>query len=80
VGPTAHIALQLFSQGTSAGSSTVLFGSGDTLVLTPNWDKLASSVPAKFTGGHLQRLSFSANRAISFSKLFKVSKRDKKHR
>jgi hypothetical protein len=79
VGPAAHIAFQLFSQGTSAGSSTVLFGSGDTLVLTPNWDKLASSVPAKFTGGHLQRLSFSASRATSFSKLFKVSKRDKKH-
>jgi hypothetical protein len=79
VGPATHIALQLFSQGTSAGTSTVLFTSGDTLVLTPNWDKLASSVPAKFTGSHLQRLSFSAGRATSFSKLFKVSKRAKKH-
>jgi hypothetical protein len=78
IGPSVGIALQLFSQGASAGTSTVTFGSGDTLVLTPNWDKLASSVPATLTGTHLQHLSFSARRAPSFSKLFGVSARHKK--
>jgi hypothetical protein len=78
IGPSVGIALQLFSQGAGAGTSTVTFGSGDTLVLTPNWDKLASSVPATLTGTHLQHLSFSVNRATSFSKLLGVKDRHKK--
>jgi len=78
VGRAVGIALQLFSQGTSAGTSRVQFTSGDTLVLTPNWDKLASSVPATLTGGHLHRLSFSASRATSFSKFLGVKDRHKK--
>jgi hypothetical protein len=78
VGPAVGIALQLFSQGTSAGTSTVQFSSGDTLVLSPNWDKLASSVPATLTGTHLQRLSFSAGRATDFTKLLGIRARHKK--
>ncbi|HTW09533.1 MAG TPA: hypothetical protein VME46_18645 [Acidimicrobiales bacterium] len=78
VGPAVGIAIQLFSQGASAGTSTVQFSSGDTLVLTPNWDKVASSVPATLTGTHLQRLSFSAGRATAFSKLLGVRDRHKK--
>jgi hypothetical protein len=79
VGTAVGIGLQLFAQGSSAGTSTVMFSSGDTLVLTPNWDKLTSSAPATLTGTHLQRLSFSAGHATGFTKLFGVRPRAKKH-